>query len=75
MQATLNEPYEVRFDKPGNMLWVEMKNHLVRRLDADMNGNAGSRRSFEPVEIDPRARDGQLADRFRIAPHRKLVTD
>jgi len=34
LQVTLNEPYEVRFDKSGNMLWVEMKNHVVRRLDA-----------------------------------------
>ena len=34
LQASLNEPYEVRFDKSGNMLWVEMKNHLVRRLNA-----------------------------------------
>ena len=34
LQASLNEPYEVRFDKSGNVLWVEMKNHLVRRLDA-----------------------------------------
>ena len=34
LQATLNEPYEVRFDQSGNLLWVEMKNHLVRRLDA-----------------------------------------
>lgn len=33
-EAQLNEPYEVRFDKAGNMLFVEMKNHLVRRLDA-----------------------------------------
>ena len=33
-QAQLNEPYEVRFDKAGNMLFVEMKNHLVRRVDA-----------------------------------------
>jgi streptogramin lyase len=33
-QAILNEPYEVRFDKSGDMLWVEMKNNLVRRLDA-----------------------------------------
>jgi streptogramin lyase len=32
--ALLNEPYEVRFDKAGNMLFVEMKNHLVRRVDA-----------------------------------------
>lgn len=33
-QAKLNEPYEVRFDKAGNMLFVEMKNHLVRKVDA-----------------------------------------
>jgi streptogramin lyase len=33
-QAQLNEPYEVRFDKAGNMLFVEMQNHLVRRVDA-----------------------------------------
>jgi streptogramin lyase len=33
-KAELNEPYEVRFDKAGNMLFVEMKNHLVRKVDA-----------------------------------------
>lgn len=33
-QAQLNEPYEVRFDAAGNMFFVEMKNHLVRRVDA-----------------------------------------
>ena len=32
--AQLNEPYEVRFDRDGNMMFVEMKNHLVRRVDA-----------------------------------------
>ena len=32
--ALLDEPYEVRFDKAGNMLFVEMKNHLVRKVDA-----------------------------------------
>lgn len=32
--ASLNEPYEIRFDKAGNMFFVEMKNHLVRRVDA-----------------------------------------
>ncbi len=32
--ARLNEPYEVRFDREGNMFFVEMKNHLVRRVDA-----------------------------------------
>lgn len=32
--AQLNEPYEVRFDSAGNMLFVEMQNHLLRRVDA-----------------------------------------
>ena len=31
--AQLNEPYEVRFDKAGNMLFVEMQNQLVRKVD------------------------------------------
>lgn len=33
-KASLNEPYEVRFDAAGNMFFVEMKNNLVRRVDA-----------------------------------------
>src|SRR5881398_1567405 len=33
LQASLNEPYEVRFDKAGNMFFVEMQNHIVRRVD------------------------------------------
>ena len=48
-QALLNEPYEVRFDKAGNMFFVEMKNNIVRRVDAKTkivstvagNGTAG----------------------------------
>jgi streptogramin lyase len=32
VEAELNEPYEIRFDKDGNMYFVEMKNHLVRRV-------------------------------------------
>jgi streptogramin lyase len=32
--AELNEPYEVRFDSDGNMFIVEMKNHIVRRIDS-----------------------------------------
>lgn len=31
--AELNEPYEVRFDRAGDMYFVEMKNHLVRKVD------------------------------------------
>ncbi|WP_166822242.1 NHL domain-containing protein [Thalassoroseus pseudoceratinae] len=34
-KATLNEPYEVRFDADGNMFFVEMQNHIVRRVDAE----------------------------------------
>ena len=33
-EAKLNEPYEVRFDGEGNLYFVEMQNHLVRRVDA-----------------------------------------
>jgi streptogramin lyase len=33
-KAQLNEPYEVRFDRAGNLLFVEMRNHIVRRVDA-----------------------------------------
>ncbi|MBA63822.1 MAG: hypothetical protein CMJ76_15825 [Planctomycetaceae bacterium] len=32
--AALNEPYEVRFAANGDMFFVEMKNHLVRKVDA-----------------------------------------
>lgn len=34
-QAMLNEPYEIRFDKAGNMFFVEMQNAVVRRVDAE----------------------------------------
>jgi streptogramin lyase len=33
-KALLFEPYEIRFDKAGNMFFVEMKNEIVRRVDA-----------------------------------------
>ncbi len=33
-RALLNEPYEVRFDSQQNMYFVEMQNHLIRRVDA-----------------------------------------
>lgn len=32
--AQLNEPYEVRIDSAGNILFVEMQNHLIRKVDA-----------------------------------------
>ena len=33
-RALLNDPYEVRFDKAGNLYFVERLNHVVRRIDA-----------------------------------------
>ncbi|WP_437187949.1 hypothetical protein SH668x_001364 [Planctomicrobium sp. SH668] len=36
-EATMFEPYEVRFDSKGNMLVVEMKNAVVRRVDMKSN--------------------------------------
>ena len=34
LAASLNQPYEVRFDKAGDMFFVEMQNHVLRRVDA-----------------------------------------
>src|SRR5207248_9238874 len=31
--SSLNEPYEIRFDKSGNMYFAEMQNRVVRRVD------------------------------------------
>ncbi|PQO46636.1 SMP-30/gluconolactonase/LRE family protein [Blastopirellula marina] len=33
-EAQLNEPYEVRFATNGDMYFVEMQNHLIRKVDA-----------------------------------------
>jgi DNA-binding beta-propeller fold protein YncE len=34
LEAKMNEPYEVRFDRAGNLFVDEMQNHVVRRVDA-----------------------------------------
>jgi streptogramin lyase len=34
LEARLNEPYELRFDRAGNLFFVEMRNNIVRRVDA-----------------------------------------
>lgn len=35
LAASLNQPYEIRFDRAGNMFFAEMQNHVVRRVDAN----------------------------------------
>ena len=37
LKAELFEPYEVRFHPNGDLYWVEMQNHIVRKLDARTN--------------------------------------
>lgn len=37
IDAEFNEPYEVRFDRDGNMYIVEMQNHIIRRIDRKTN--------------------------------------
>jgi streptogramin lyase len=34
LQASLKEPYEIRFDRAGNLFIVERLNHTVRKVDA-----------------------------------------
>ncbi len=37
ISALCYEPYEVRFHPGGDLYWVEMQNHIVRRVDARTN--------------------------------------
>jgi sugar lactone lactonase YvrE len=34
LDADMNEPYELRFDRTGNLFIDEMQNHVIRRVDA-----------------------------------------
>jgi streptogramin lyase len=34
LAADMNEPYELRFDRSGNLFIDEMQNHVIRRVDA-----------------------------------------
>jgi len=34
LAASLNQPYEIRFDPAGNMYFADMPNHVVRRVDS-----------------------------------------
>jgi DNA-binding beta-propeller fold protein YncE len=38
VKALLNEPYEVRFDKKGDLYFVEMMNHLIRKVNMRTGG-------------------------------------
>jgi streptogramin lyase len=34
LKAAMNEPYELRFDRVGNLFIDEMQNHVIRKVDA-----------------------------------------
>lgn len=70
-QALLHEPYEVRFDRAGNMFFVEMKGEVVRRVDARTgiistvagNGTAGF------------SGDGGLATKAQLKQPHSIIFD
>ena len=37
LAASLNQPYEIRFDRSGNLYFADMPSHVVRRVDAKTN--------------------------------------
>ncbi|HLQ43705.1 MAG TPA: hypothetical protein VK137_03170, partial [Planctomycetaceae bacterium] len=71
-QALLNEPYEIRFDRDGSMYFVEMQNHLIRKVDttgvistiagtgrAGFSGDGGAAREATFKQPHSIALDGQ----------------
>ena len=67
--AQLNEPYEVRFDAAGNMYFVEMQNHVVRRVDAKTGVIATVAGTGKPGLAPPVGKDGNaLLAQFK-QPH------
>ena len=67
-EASLNEPYEVRFDAQGNMYFVEMQNHLVRKVDRQ--GADLDRRRHRQARLWRRRRPGAGRPVPQSAQHR-----
>jgi len=67
--AALNEPYELAWDKAGNLYFVERLNHLVRRVDAStgvISTVAGNGKSGFAGDGGP-ARDAQFNQPHSLA--------
>jgi streptogramin lyase len=71
VDAEMNEPYEVRFDSRGNMYVVEMKNHIVRRVDAKTKKISTVAGSGSPGF----AGDGAPATESRLAQPHSIAID
>jgi sugar lactone lactonase YvrE len=68
-KADLNEPYEVRFDRRGDLFFVEMRNCVVRRVDNQtgrISTVAGTGQPGYSGDGGP-ATDAQLCDPHSIA--------
>jgi DNA-binding beta-propeller fold protein YncE len=71
-QASLYEPYEVRFDSHGNMFIVDMKNHAIRRVDK----KTGTITTVAGDGVAGDRGDGGPAQQARIrAPHSLTIDD
>lgn len=68
--ALLNEPYEIRFDSHGRIYFVEMQNHVVRRIDPDgvIHTVAGTGKAGF-------SGDGSLATRAQLRQPHSIAVD
>ncbi len=71
LDAELNEPYEIRFDQDGNMFFVEMRNHVVRRVDAQ----SGIITTIAGTGEGGFSGDGGPATRAKLAQPHSIVLD
>ena len=69
--ARLNQPYEVRFDLDGNMYFVEMRNHIVRRVDR----KAGKISTVAGTGEEGYAGDGGPAVKARLRRPQSIAFD
>jgi len=70
-QALLNEPYEICFDSAGNMFFVEMRNHIVRRVDAQ----TGIISTVAGTGIQGFSGDGGPATKARLSVPHSIALD
>ena len=59
LDADIREPYEVRFDSGGNLYFVDMPNHVIRRVTSDgsrIETIAGTGRQVSTATAGPRPR-------------------
>lgn len=71
VEARLDEPYEVRFDREGNMYCVEMRNAVVRRVD----GKTGSISTIAGTGKPGFAGDGGPATSARLRQPHSIALD